>query len=113
MGVRKNGLGKPSPFLLPKENQNENAAARGRSSCAEILLYHSPRTFVNGQIAQTFSLCNPEICAFCTLTFGGSRAILIMWKGKDTKNSVAWLLVGWVVEWCFPHKKIKKLKKKC
>lgn len=67
----KNGLGKPSPFLLPKENQNENAAARGRSSCAEILLYHSPRYFVNRQIVQTFRQTNPEICAFCTVDFCG------------------------------------------
>lgn len=105
------GLGNQALSFYQKKTKMKNAAARGRSSCAEILLYHSPRTFVNGQIAQTFRQSDPEICAFCTLTFGGSRAILIMWKGKDTKNSVAWLLVGWVVEWCFPHK-IKKFLKK-
>ena len=87
-----NGLGKPSPFLLPKENQNENAAARGRSSCAEILLYHSPRTFVNGQFAQTFSLCHPEICALLPIAFWVRVCYTIIVEREGHQILVAWVL---------------------
>ena len=107
----KMGLGNQAlSFYQKKTKMKMRRRADGRPA-PKFYYTIVPALLSMGKLHKLSVCAIPKFVHFYPLTFGGSRAILIMWKGKDTKNSVAWLLVGWVVEWCFPHK-IKKIKKK-